>query len=54
MPVVKESAALGTALYAGVGAGIYSSIEEAVSFGFIIYYIIMNQFRINLEPCRIL
>lgn len=31
VPVVKESAALGTALYAGVGAGIYSSIEEAVS-----------------------
>lgn len=31
VPVVKESAALGTALYAGVGAGVYSSIEEAVA-----------------------
>ncbi|MGF2616325.1 autoinducer-2 kinase [Rossellomorea vietnamensis] len=29
VPVVKESAALGTALYAGVGAGIYSTIQEA-------------------------
>ncbi|MFJ8235621.1 autoinducer-2 kinase [Ureibacillus sp. NPDC094379] len=31
VPVVKESAALGTALYAGVGAGVYSSIEDAVA-----------------------
>ncbi|MFD1357879.1 autoinducer-2 kinase [Fictibacillus halophilus] len=30
VPVVKESAALGTALYAGVGAGLYSCIQEAV------------------------
>jgi autoinducer 2 (AI-2) kinase len=30
VPVVKESAALGTALYAGVGAGLYGSIQEAV------------------------
>jgi autoinducer 2 (AI-2) kinase len=31
VPVVKEAAALGTALYAGVGVGIYSDIYEAVS-----------------------
>ncbi len=30
VPVVKEAAALGTALYAGVGAGLYGSIKEAV------------------------
>ncbi len=30
VPVVKEAAALGTALFAGVGVGIYSSIQEAV------------------------
>ena len=30
VPVVKESAALGTALYAGVGAGLYKTIQEAV------------------------
>jgi autoinducer-2 kinase len=30
VPVVKESAALGTALYAGLGAGLYSSIQAAV------------------------
>ncbi len=28
VPVVKEAAALGTAIAAGVGAGIYSSMEE--------------------------
>jgi autoinducer 2 (AI-2) kinase len=31
VPVVKEAAALGTALYAGVGVGIYSDIYEAIS-----------------------
>ncbi|NQD66911.1 autoinducer-2 kinase [Bacillus haikouensis] len=30
VPLVKESAALGTALYAGVGAGLYATIQEAV------------------------
>lgn len=30
VPVVKEAAALGTALYAGIGAGLYTNIEEAV------------------------
>lgn len=30
VPVVKEAAALGTALYAGVGVQLYSSISEAV------------------------
>lgn len=30
VPVIKEAAALGTALYAAFGAGIYSSIKEAV------------------------
>ena len=30
VPVVKEAAALGTALYAGVGAGLYPSINDAV------------------------
>jgi autoinducer 2 (AI-2) kinase len=30
VPVVKEAAALGTALYAGIGAGMYRSIHEAV------------------------
>jgi autoinducer-2 kinase len=30
VPMVKESAALGTALYAGVGAGLYRSIQEAI------------------------
>jgi autoinducer-2 kinase len=30
VPVVKESAALGTSLYAGVGAGLYATIQEAV------------------------
>ena len=29
VPVVKEAAALGTAIAAGVGAGIYTSMEEA-------------------------
>ncbi len=29
VPVVKEAAALGTALYAGLGVGIYQTIEEA-------------------------
>ncbi|MBM7619204.1 autoinducer 2 (AI-2) kinase [Bacillus tianshenii] len=29
VPVIKEAAALGTALYAAIGAGIYSSIKEA-------------------------
>lgn len=29
MPVVKESTALGAALYAGVGAGLHASIENA-------------------------
>ncbi|MBD1379445.1 autoinducer-2 kinase [Metabacillus arenae] len=31
VPVIKEAAALGTALYAGIGAGLYSSIQEAVN-----------------------
>jgi autoinducer 2 (AI-2) kinase len=31
VPVIKEAAALGTALYAAIGAGIYSSIKEAVN-----------------------
>ncbi|PLT32030.1 autoinducer-2 kinase [Bacillus sp. V5-8f] len=31
VPTVKESAALGTALYAGVGAGLYTNIKEAVN-----------------------
>ncbi|PLR79195.1 autoinducer-2 kinase [Bacillus sp. V3-13] len=31
VPVVKEAASLGTALYAGIGAGIYADIEEAVN-----------------------
>ncbi|MFZ3591613.1 autoinducer-2 kinase [Bacillus sp. DJP31] len=31
VPVVKEAAALGTALYAGIGVGLYTSIDEAVS-----------------------
>ena len=30
VPVVKESTALGAALYAGVGAGLYRDIGEAV------------------------
>ncbi|MEH6943327.1 autoinducer-2 kinase [Bacillus sp. JJ722] len=30
IPVVKEAAALGTALYAGVGAGLFHSIHDAV------------------------
>ncbi|MED1467426.1 autoinducer-2 kinase [Bacillus salipaludis] len=30
VPVVKEAAALGTALYAGIGAGLYENIEKAV------------------------
>ncbi|GMO01238.1 autoinducer-2 kinase [Parageobacillus thermoglucosidasius] len=30
VPVIKEAAALGTALFAGVGVGIYSDIKEAV------------------------
>lgn len=30
VPVIKEAAALGTALYAAIGAGIYSSIKDAV------------------------
>ncbi len=29
VPVVKESAALGTAVYAGIGAGLYASVKEA-------------------------
>ncbi|MGD6832971.1 autoinducer-2 kinase [Sutcliffiella halmapala] len=30
VPVIKEAAALGTALYAAIGAGIYSSIKDGV------------------------
>lgn len=30
VPVIKEAAALGTALYAAIGAGIFSSIKDAV------------------------
>ncbi|WP_042351287.1 autoinducer-2 kinase [Bacillus massiliigorillae] len=30
IPIVKEAAALGTALYAGVGAGLYPTIQEGV------------------------
>ena len=30
VPVIKEAAALGTALYAGIGAGLFTNIQEAV------------------------
>lgn len=31
IPRVKEAAALGTAIYAGIGAGLYKSVQEAVN-----------------------